>query len=121
MMNTKNITGILIGIMALIVLLNLYSTITIHALTEDLKEETTELERPAEIQIITITDTNCADCFITSTIVDAIKNANVEVTSEEEIEYTEDTAKTLIEKYNIEKIPTVIVTGEINKEGSRHL
>lgn len=85
---------------------------------EELKEKAEELNRPAEIQLITITDASCEECFDITTVINTIKTANVKITSEENKEYTEETAQALIEKYNIEKIPTVIVTGEINKEGS---
>ncbi len=118
MINVKKVTWILIGVISLILLLNFYSTFSIYDLAKDLELVNAELKRPAEIKIITITDTSCADCFLIFTVMDNIKSSNVAVISEEILEYTEDTAQALISQYNIEKVPTIIVTGEINKEGS---
>ncbi len=117
-MNAKNITWILIGLISILVILNLYSAISINSVAKDFAIEAKEFARAGEIQLITITDSACADCYEIATVLSSIKSANIEVSSEQTIEYRDEEAQALIEKYNVEKIPTVIVTGEINKEGS---
>ncbi|HIH14760.1 MAG: hypothetical protein QT08_C0009G0006 [archaeon GW2011_AR17] len=118
MANIKKITWILTGLIAVLLIVNVYITLSMSGIAEDLASDAKEKARAGEIQIITLADTSCTDCFDIMTAVDSVKTANVEVTSEQIIEYTDGTAQELIEKYNIEKIPTIIVTGEINKEGS---
>ncbi len=114
----EKVTWILLGLIALVLIINLYFTTAMQGITKDLASQTEELNRAAQIQVTTISDASCSDCFDISTVVDSITSANVEVTSQTELDYTEASAQELIEKYNIEKLPTVIVTGEIAKEGS---
>ncbi|MEK6916701.1 MAG: hypothetical protein AABW92_03065 [Nanoarchaeota archaeon] len=73
-----------------------------------------ELARPGEIQTIEISF-DCEGCYQVGSIVDQIKSLDVNVTSEQTFEYNSDEAKSLIQEYNIKKVPTLIVKGEINK------
>ncbi len=75
--------------------------------------EIKEAAKPAKIELIIINDPNCDDCFDVSSIVDSIKSANVDITKEENLDM--DSAKEIIDKYGIEKVPTVIISGEIDK------
>lgn len=118
MRNTIKITWGLTALLAILVLVNVYTTWSMADIANEFKAETEELSRAAEIEIITIIDSSCTDCFDTSAVVQKIKGANVEVTSQQDLEYSDEAAQALIEKYSLEKIPAVIVTGEINKEGS---
>src|SRR3989338_8839185 len=118
MVKAEKITWILLGVIAVILLINLYFTTGLNQLTNELTSETEELNRAAEIQLTIISDTNCSDCFDISTVVETIKSANVEVTTETSLDYTEAYAMELIDRYSIETLPTIIVTGEIAKEGS---
>ena len=79
--------------------------------------EAKEAARPAEIQLTVIT-TTCKDCYDINAVVGVIESTGVNVTSKKELEVSSDEAKKLIGKYNIEKIPTVIVTGETDKSKS---
>ena len=117
-MKAKKIIWILSSLLAIFVLINLYTTLSMMSIAQELQTETAELTRPAKIDMITIIDPTCTDCFDILTVVEGIKSANIELTSEDTLEYSNEIAQSLIEKYAIEKIPTVIVTGEIEKEGS---
>ncbi len=119
MRNTIKITWALTGLLAILVLVNVYITFSMGQIANEFQAESEETTRAAKIDLITITESSCTDCFDISTIVNGIKKANVEVTSEQTLEYSDETAQALIEKYGIEKIPTVIVTGEIEKQGSQ--
>jgi len=85
MIHTKHVTWIFIGIISVLVIVNLYSVLTINSLTHDLQTEAEEYARAAEIQILSITDASCADCYDIGIVVETIKSANVDVLSEEEI------------------------------------
>lgn len=71
--------------------------------------------QPAKLELIRITTSSCQDCFDINPVVENLKKANVNVTSEKTIDFSSEEAKQLISQYNIEKLPTVIVLGEVNK------
>jgi hypothetical protein len=70
--------------------------------------------RPAELQIIKLTF-DCDFCFDITSAIDSLKNQNINITEEETISSNSDQGKEIIEKYGIEKLPTIIVSGETNK------
>jgi len=77
MRNTIKITWALTGLLAILVLVNVYITFSMGQIANEFKAETEELTRAGEIQIVTITDTSCTDCFDISTVVNGIKKANI--------------------------------------------
>lgn len=72
-----------------------------------------ELARPANLDI-TILKNNCPDCRDVSSTTDFIKQQNVKVT-EKNVDAESDAGKELIKKYNIKKLPTILVSGELNR------
>lgn len=80
-----------------------------------------EAARPAVIELITIEDTKCSDCFDINPVIDSLKRANVNITKEETLDLKSTGAKELIDKYSIEKVPVLIVTGELDKVNIRDL
>jgi len=79
------------------------------------KEAMEEQLRPAELQIIKLTSSNCESCFDVEDAVEGLKNQNVNIASKETIASDSTQGKELISRYNIQKLPTIIVSGEINK------
>ena len=71
-----------------------------------------EEQRPADISL-TIINAQCSSCQSIQTVVDSIKSANVNI--EKETNLNAEEAQDLIIKYNIQKLPAIIITGEINK------
>lgn len=76
--------------------------------------EAEEANRPAEIQL-TVIDANCVDCFDISQILDYVKGTNIKLLNEERISADSAKARELISNYEIKKLPTVLVFGEIGK------
>lgn len=70
---------------------------------------------PAKINIISIVDTSCGDCFNVNPIVEQIKRSAINVVSENKLDINSPEASELIKRYGISKIPAVIVSGEIGK------
>ena len=73
-----------------------------------------ELMKPADIEIVKIV-ASCKNCFDIDQAITKIKGQNVNVVKEESLNFDSDKAKELINKFNIAKLPTVIISGEINK------
>ncbi len=74
-----------------------------------------EEARPAVLQLVKITVSNCEFCFDLEKAVEELKKQNVNITQEEAVSSDSELGKELIEKYGIEKLPTYITGGEINK------
>lgn len=83
--------------------------------------EAKEAAIPAKIELVTIQDSDCPECFDISAIVDSLKKANVNITTEKNLDLSSDVAKKLIEKYDLKKIPTVLLSGEIDKVNIKDL
>jgi len=113
-----NIENIFIGItilLGVVLILNVFLT---YSLNKDIKKNAEALQeklKPAKIELTLIKNSKCNDCFDISTIVSHVKNANVVITKEAMFEFDSKEGKEIIRKYNIEKVPTVVVTGEIDK------
>ncbi len=70
---------------------------------------------PANIEITKIS-AQCTGCYDVSGIIAAIKQLKANVT-ENTLDYESTDAKALIKKYNITRIPTIIIRGETEKAG----
>src|SRR3989344_2167585 len=102
-------------LLAVILLFSIMQTFSISGALKDKTEKAKELAKPAKIDILVIRNSECTDCFDISQVVQFIKSAKVEVASEKNAEFDSAEGKQLIAKYNLEKIPAVVVTGEIDK------
>ncbi len=71
--------------------------------------------QPAKIELIKITASSCPDCFNVDSVIESLRKSNVNVTSERSVDFSSQEANQLIEQYKIEKLPTVIVLGEVNE------
>jgi thiol-disulfide isomerase/thioredoxin len=71
---------------------------------------------PSKIRITVVTSENCEKCFDMNILLDAFLQNNVEETGRE-IVYIEDAQiQPILEKYNITKVPTILVAGELDKD-----
>jgi len=102
-------------ILILIVTFNIIQTIPLGSMINGKIVEAKEAATPAKIQLITINNQKCADCVDISLIVDSLKKSNVNITEEKELEFNSQITKEIIDKYNIESVPTIIISGEIDK------
>jgi hypothetical protein len=68
-----------------------------------------------QVTITNIVDSSCTQCIDTSTLANAFKQAGVAITSEETFEYNTPEAKEVIEKFDIEKVPSLVISGDITE------
>jgi len=102
---------ILISALLLILLLNSFFTINS---VNTLNKKITEIEKfntPTNISLSIIT---CNGCSNVSSVIDNIKNKNVKILKENSFDFNSNNAKSLIKEYNIKKLPSIIITGQIN-------
>jgi thiol-disulfide isomerase/thioredoxin len=93
----------------------IFFSLKTNSLTNQKMAAAAEAKRPANLEATVITDSKCPDCFDINKVIGQLEKLNVKITNKNFIERTSDEGKTLIEKYQIKKIPTFILTGEINK------
>lgn len=96
-------------------LVNISMIITSKDAVKQKTDADLETKRPANIDIIIIKDSSCADCADIAPIVSAIKQTNSKIIKEQTLEAASPEAKDLISRFEIKKIPTFIITGELNK------
>ena len=117
--NYEPVVHILSILIVILFIINLYF---ITSLTSSLKQKIVEVEeaaRPASIQLTVIQASNCNNCFDIQTIVHKIKQENVNITYTESFDFISafPIVSELIRKYDIKKLPTIIVKGELAKSG----
>ncbi len=106
-------------IAALLVVLVAYNTLMVASMGAGLSErlaEEAELTRPSDISIVALVDGDCAPCYDIQQAIDALKGGNVEVDSERILQYSSAEGKALASSYGILKIPSLVVTGEIDRD-----
>ena len=116
--DSKEIIQVIGIILTLVVIYNLYIAFSSNILLNQKIAVAKELSRPGELSVTSITFADCDKCYDIDPVLDLIKSLDVNVTTEKSVSYNSEEAKSLIARYNIEKLPTMIVTGEINKSRS---
>lgn len=109
---------IIIVLFSLFVVFSLVNTSFLGNLTGIIKEKITTAEeqiRSAKIEVTAITLSECNDCYDIKTALADLKKQNVNITKEETFGDKSDRGKQLIELYRIERLPTLIIEGETNK------
>ena len=69
---------------------------------------------PAKIQVVEISAPSCSNCYNTTSLMAQINSMNVNA-SERSILLSSAEANSLMLKYGIDRLPALVVTGEINK------
>lgn len=77
-----------------------------------------EAKKPANIEIVIIKDDSCEKCFDIAPYLDLVKKANTSVISEKIIDFKSEDGKKIVEENKIEKLPSFIAKGEIEKNSS---
>ncbi len=104
------------GVLAALIIISLLNLFIIYTLTNSIASEAkpAETPKPAELSITKIS-ASCTDCFDIGLVVSAIKQAGVSVQSEKAVDYSSTDAKQLVAKYNISRLPALVITGDIEK------
>ena len=109
----------LIGVAGIFILLSLviFNSVYVFGLNDPLSVKINEAKiafEPAILDLIVI-ESSCSECFDVSPFLVSIREGNVEIVSETSLNSGSLEAKELIDKYNILKLPTIILKGEIDK------
>ncbi len=105
---------VLLGLVAAVVLIIINISLIISKSSE-VQKALEEQSIPAKIELLTIAGSSCEDCFDPAPVLEGIKKGNLDISKEETVELASPEAQALIAQYGIEKLPTIIVLGEIEK------
>src|SRR3989338_304383 len=83
----KNLMTILVAVLLILAIFNLIqSTILANKVNEKIKVIEEE-KKPANIEMVSIVNSKCSSCFDISSAVESIKQKNVKIKNEKEIEF----------------------------------
>jgi len=69
----------------------------------------------AKLRLTIIKDSACSDCREVAPLIEEIKNRGAKIVSERTLERTDAAAQKLIDDLQIERVPTLLVQGELTK------
>jgi thioredoxin-related protein len=110
---------IYVGIALILVLL--INSVIVFNISSELNDPSVPKEILAKIQLTIITDPTCEMCTDISAATQQIKSSKATITKETTLDYTSDKVQEFINKYEIKKLPTIIVTGELDKYSNKYL
>ena len=119
-MNLKMLYSLL-AVVAVLSALNLFLVTSGNQSATAAAINAKEDSRPANIEIIKLSDPNCADCFSIDKVLSDLKSKNVKVLSEDSVNQFSENGKGLTSKFGITKLPTLIVSGEVKKSSIENL
>jgi len=111
--NPKKIIHTLVIVLLAIFLVNFFLIFSSNSTLNSKAGDILEAKKPVKIGLTII---DCEECSDISALVDGIKNQNVEITDETTLTQDSSEAADLIHRYNIEKLPSVLISGEIDSE-----
>lgn len=115
--NERSIVSYLYILLAIALILSLINVFVLQSRfgkVKEAQEVMKELMKPANIELIKIL-ADCKDCFDVEDAVKRIKSQNINITKEETLEFDSPEAESLIDELVITKLPTVVISGEINR------
>ena len=116
-LDADSIMLLLIIALIAIFVVNMFVIFGISSNLQERKQGAEEASRPAKIELTTLS-LACEGCFDASAFVGDIKKQAVNVTSEKIVDADSPEGQALIAQYDIQKLPTVIAGGEINKSNA---
>lgn len=114
----KSSSWLTIAAMIILLAILAYNQFQIFSLSSEISQkiaDAKEAARPAAIQLAVIKDNACTDCFQIDAVVAGVNNSNANITEFKTLNYNSDEAKALIQKYQLNAVPAVVITGEVNK------
>lgn len=113
-----NLRDMALGGMVLLTLFSIFNAATLVSTRATAIQKVAEIKetlRPADLKAY-ILDPNCQDCFDIYSEIDAFKTENVNITQEYVMKVDSKEAQDMISKYDIKRLPALVLKGETDKE-----
>lgn len=107
------ILAVVLAVIAAIVIINPFKSLPQNQGPDAAAGE--EASSKPKISFVSITVPDCAECNAVEGLVASLKTLEVSIESEKTLAYDSAEAKELIQKYSIEKVPALIISGETSK------
>ncbi len=110
--------NVIVMLFLLFVILSITNTVLLSNINKQVTKKielTKDRLKPANIEVSMITFSECDNCYDIDNALEDLKKQNVNITKEESFDSNSIEGKQLINAYKIEKVPTLIITGETNK------
>lgn len=108
------VKGIVIGVIIAIVILVVVLIIFLPRALGKSKGATS----PANLKVTIITKKDCKECWDVNLLLDAIKQGNVKIKGTKTLNIEDKSTKKIIDQYKITKVPTILVSGDLNKDAN---
>jgi len=113
----KFIKGLIIGVIVAVVILVIVLIIVLPKILGSGSGPAT-VKNPAKLKVTVITKKDCAGCWDVNLLLDAIKQGNVKITDTKTLYIDDASTKKVLDQYKITKVPTILVSGELDKDPS---
>ncbi|MBI5332255.1 MAG: hypothetical protein HZB65_01655 [Candidatus Aenigmarchaeota archaeon] len=109
---------LLTGLVAITLIILLVGVFMMNSANSTLVEKakfSEEEARPANLNIIKLVSSDCVDCFDVDSVITKITQSNTKITDMKTVDVYSADGQVLVNKYNIERVPTVLISGETSK------
>jgi hypothetical protein len=113
--------GVIWGVVAGLVILAVVVAIVFFFFKKDNgapADNTGQTQEQAKLRITVITKKDCADCWDVNLFLDALRDNNIKEEGLETIYIDDASTQNIVDKYKITKIPTVLISGELDKNAN---
>lgn len=109
--------GLIIGVVAAVIILVIVLVIVLPKILGSGSGPATA-KNPAKLKVTVITKKDCVGCWDVNLLLDAIKQGNVKITNTKTLYIDSASTKKLVDQYKITKVPTILVSGELDKDAN---
>ncbi|MBI3037376.1 hypothetical protein HYY73_06545 [Candidatus Woesearchaeota archaeon] len=113
-LNLSTITTVAAVALLAIVVLQAFQAFTLSQKLDAMAAEAQELNRPAVIELTTI-GADCEECAPLQQAISMVEGAKVSITKTTTLGSKDSEAQELVVKYSIKRLPTVVITGEVDR------
>ncbi|MBS3109099.1 hypothetical protein J4227_01050 [Candidatus Woesearchaeota archaeon] len=102
-------------ILGVVLVVNVALLYQILKVAGEKEKQATEAQVLPKLEMVSLVDSTCEMCFSLNEAESGIVRSNYNITGKRVVEYSSAEGKELIAKYGIQKIPTIVLTGETDK------
>jgi hypothetical protein len=114
-------TKIIIAVGTILVLFAVYNVVQLSGFNSILNEQAEEqaiASQLPKLSLISLTAQECSSCSPIGPFINQINSLGINITESKIIDFSDEESKDLISKFNVEKLPALILTGELDKSSS---
>ena len=113
-LNLATVTTVAAVVLLVLVIFQAFQAHTLSSKLDAMEVRAIEVSKPPVVQI-TIIEAGCKDCAPITNILSQISAATLNITKSQTLPSTDAHSQTLISQYGIKKLPSIVITGEIDK------